>query len=149
MSVFVSNDEIKIFNNYRFSPPPKIEIMRNIDKISFDYPWVKKPHKIKKEIVIKPNAEGGLAVVDINKRNVAVKLEWTKRIIEGKENKIYSILDNYLKYDIKLISKCNISAQDCNQCWKDSSPAFWKEILKHWCNYNYLEPESARETVKK
>ena len=118
---------------YRLSvlPTPKMETMRNIDKILFDYLWDKKPHKIKKEVVIKPKAEGGLAMVDINKRNVALKLTWTKRIIEGKENKIYSILENYLKYDIKQILKCNISAQDCNQCWKDNAPEFRKEILKH------------------
>ena len=87
-------------------------------------------------------------MVDINKKNVALKLSWIKRIIEGKENKIYSILENYLKYDIKLILKRNISAQDCNQCWKDNASAFWKEILKHWCSYKYLEPESVKEPGK-
>ena len=71
---------------YRLSvlPTPKMETMRNIDKILFDYLWDKKPHKIKKEVVIKPKAEGGLAMVDINKKNVALKLTWIKRIIEGK-----------------------------------------------------------------
>ena len=135
---------------YRLSvlPTPKMKTMRNIDKILFDYLWDKKPHKIKKEVVIKPKAEGGLAMVDINKKNVALKLTWIKRIIEGKENQIYIILENYLKYDIKLILKCNISAQDCDQCWKDNAPAFWKEILKHWCNYNYLEPERVKEPGK-
>ena len=112
-----------------------METMRNIDKILFDYLWDKKPHKIKKEVAIKPKAEGGLAMVDINKKIVTLKLTWTKRIIEGKENKIYSILENYLKYDIKLILKCTISA-------------FWTEILRHWCNYNYLEPESVKEPGK-
>ena len=76
-----------------------METMRNIDKILFDYLWDKKPHKIKNEVVIKLKAEGGLAMVDINK-NVALNLTWIKRIIEGKENQIYSILENYLKYDI-------------------------------------------------
>ena len=74
-----------------------METMRNIDKILFD----KKPHKIKKEVVIKPKAEGRLAMVDINKKNVALKLTWIKRIIEGKENKNFSILEIYLKYYIK------------------------------------------------
>ena len=81
-------------------------------------------------------------------QNVVLKLTWTQRIIEGKNNKIYSILENYLKYDIKLILMCNISAPNCNQCWKDNVPAFWKEIVIHWCNYNYLEPESAKEPGK-
>ena len=72
---------------YRLSVPstPKMETMRNINKILFDYLWDKKPHKIKKEVVIKPKAEGGLAMVDINKKNVALKLTWIKLIIEGKE----------------------------------------------------------------
>ena len=39
-----------------------METMRNIDKILFDFLWDKKPHKINKEIVIKPKAEGGLVV---------------------------------------------------------------------------------------
>ena len=114
---------------YRLSvlPIPKRETMRNIDKILFDCLWDKKPHQIKKEVVIKPKAEGGLAMVDINKKNVTLKLTWIKRIIEGEENKIYSILENYLKYDIELIFKCNISAQDCDQCWKDNAQCFWRK----------------------
>ena len=84
-----------------------METMRNINKILFDYLWDKKPHKIKKEVVIKPKAEGGLAMVDITKKKVALKSTWIKRIIEGKENKMYSILENCLKYDIKLILKCD------------------------------------------
>ena len=61
-----------------------METMRNIDKILFDYLWDKKPQKIKKEVVIKPKTEGGLAMVDVNKKHIALKLTWTKRIIEEK-----------------------------------------------------------------
>ena len=69
-----------------------METMRNIDTILFDYLWDKKPHKIKKEVVIKPKAEGGLAMVDINKKNVALKSTWTKRIIERKrEQNLFNI----------------------------------------------------------
>ena len=57
-------------------------------------------------------------------------------------------MENYLIYDIKLILQCKISAQDCDQCWKDNAPAFWKVTFKHWCNYNYLEPESVKEPGK-
>ena len=54
-----------------------METMRNIDKILFDCLWDKKPHKINKEVVIKPKAEGGLAIVDINEKKVALKLTRT------------------------------------------------------------------------
>ena len=46
---------------YRLSvlPSPKIETLRNIDKILFDFLWDKKPHKILKKVIIKPKSEGG------------------------------------------------------------------------------------------
>lgn len=135
---------------YRLSvlPSPKIEIMRKVDKMLFDYLWDNKPHKIKKEVVTMPKTLGGLAMVDINKKNTALKLSWVKRIIDGGGNKLYPILDKYLKYDIELLLKCNIAPQDCDQCWKNKAPAFWKEIFKHWCNYNHIKIDSVKEPRK-
>ena len=130
-------------------PSPKTETLRNIDKLLFDLLWDKKPHRIKKDVVIKPKTdEGGLGMVDIHKKNMALKVAWIKRIIEGKENGVYPILVHHLKYDIDLLLKCNVSSHDSDQCWKANAPAFWKEIFKYWCNYNYVKTENVQEPRK-
>ena len=48
-------------------------------------------------------------MVNIHKKNMALKVAWIKRIIEGNENGVYPILVHYLKYEIGLLLKCNVS----------------------------------------
>ena len=90
---------------YRLSvlPSPKIETLRHIDKILFDFLWDKKPHKIKKRSSNQAKiwgggggGGGGLGMVDIHTKNMALKVAWIKRIIEGKENGVYPTLVHYL-----------------------------------------------------
>ena len=41
-----------------------------------------------------------------------------------------------------------MSPHDSDQCWKANAPAFWKEVFKYWCNYNYVKTENVLEPRK-
>ena len=68
--------------------------------------------------------------------------------VEEKENGVYPTLVHYLKYDIDMLLKCNVSPHDSDQCWKANAPVFWKEIFKYWWNYNYVKTENVQEPRK-
>ena len=52
-------------------------------------------------------------------RSWAVKYESDSKNLTG----------TFPKYFIELISKCNISPQDCAQCWRPNAPIFYMEVL--------------------
>ena len=62
--------------------------------------------------------------------------------------RVFPILEHYLKYDIDLLLKCNVSPHDKDQYWKANAPAVWKEIFRYWWNYNYVKTENVQEPCK-
>ena len=128
---------------YRLStlPSPSTEMLKTLDKILFNFLWDNKPHKIAKTVTTKPRADGGLAMIDIEKKHTALKIAWIKRIMNETDNDIYTYLNYYAKTDIRLLIKCNLSVKDINQCWKKTPPIFWLDVLKQWCHYNFVQAE--------
>ena len=43
-------------------------MLKTLDKILFNFLWDNKPHKIAKTVTTKPRADGGLAMIDIEKK---------------------------------------------------------------------------------
>ena len=107
-----------------------------------------KTHKIAKKVIIKPKNQTGLAMVDIYTKNKALKIAWIRRLAGECGQDLFPILKMYLKYDIELILKCNISPQDCDQCWRPNAPIFWMEVLRQWCHYNYSDAQSVKYPQK-
>ena len=108
---------------YRLStlPSPSSEMLKALDK---NFLWDNEPHKITKKMTTKPRAEGGLAMIDIEKNHMALKIAWIKRIMNETDNGIFNYLNYYAKTDIKFLIKCNLSAEDIRQCWKKKHPQY-------------------------
>ena len=57
-------------------------MLKTLDKTLFNFLWDDKPHKIAKTVTKKPRADGGLAMIDIEKtKHMALKIAWIKRIL--------------------------------------------------------------------
>ena len=114
-------------------------MLKALDKILYNFLWDNKPHKITKKMTTKPRAEGGLAMIDIAKKHMALKIAWIQRIMNETDNDIFNYLNYYAKTDIKFLIKCNLSVEDIRQCWKKTPPIFWLDVLKQWCLYNFIK----------
>ena len=51
----------------------------------------------------KPRAEGGLAMLAIGKKHMALKTAWIKYIMNETDNDIFNYLNYYAKTDIKFL----------------------------------------------
>ena len=69
-------------------------MLKVLDKILYKFLWDNEPNTITKEMITKPRAEGGLAMIDIEKRQMALTIAWIKRIMNETDNDIL----NYLNY---------------------------------------------------
>ena len=52
-----------------------------VDKITYDFIWSKKPAKIKKKTLIGPLSQGGLNMISFSHLEKAIKLAWIKRLL--------------------------------------------------------------------
>ena len=61
---------------YRLStlPSPSTEMLKTLEQILFNFLWDYKPYKIAKTVTTKPRADGGLAMIDIDKKHRAHKI---------------------------------------------------------------------------
>ena len=98
-------------------PTPTPQTLKEIDQLMFGYLWNNKSHKIAKNIVTNTYNKGGLKMIDIVKKNNALKISWVGRIYKNREYSICPLLDEYTKAPIKFLLKCNIADGDAPQCW--------------------------------
>ena len=124
---------------YRLSvlPTPTLSDLKSVDKMLFNYLWGNKPHQIPKLTVIGQYSDGGIKMVDIFKKEAALKIAWVKRLLEDKNHSIGINLNSMLKIEPNLLFKCNMSSTDLTCCWEKVPSQFWKDVLVHWCNFNY------------
>ncbi len=124
---------------YRLSvlPTPTLIDLKTIDKMLFDYLWGNKPHQIPKQTVIGQYFNGGIKMVDIFKKEAALKIAWVKRLLQENNNSIGINLNSVFKIESNLLFQCNISSTDLACCWEKVPSQFWNDVLVHWCNLNY------------
>ena len=120
-------------------PTPSESELKEIDKVLHNYLWNNKPHKIAKSVILNGIQEGGLGMVDIYTKDIALKTAWIKRIANSNKHTISPLLDEYCKIDTHLLLKCNINTDDIGFCFKKKIPSFWFDVFKAWTKYNYVD----------
>ena len=134
---------------YRFTvlPTPTPQTLKEIDQLMFGYLWNNKSHKIAKNIVKNTYNKGGLKMIDIVKKNNALKISWVGRIYKNREYSTCPLLDEYTKAPIKFLLKCNIADGDAPQCWTKKPSQLWIDIFKLWCMYNFKNYREVKDPI--
>ena len=119
-------------------PNPPIETVKRIEKRMYEFIWVGKPEKIKRDILTMGYENGGLKMIDIDNFIKALKVCWIKRMIEADND---SILNRILIYNLRafggnLLFECNISENDI--C-KFTQNIFLKDVLSAWCKCTAMQ----------
>ena len=110
-------------------------IVQNVQNQIRNFIWNGKKSKIALNILQLPKVEGGLNLVDLVKKETALKATWPQ-ILYGEEEYstlVYSLMRvSVLGHDIW---KCSISPDDVKKL--KISSQFWRDVLISWSKYNY------------
>jgi len=114
-------------------------ILKEIEKIFFDFLWNSKVSKIAKSTIIQNIEDGGLKMIEIFSKVKALKLGWIKRAITNPSSTWTLILDNLLN-DIPF--EYLIKSKSQNKLLESRLPTFYTNILNDWNYLNDSEPIS-------
>ena len=129
ITVIESLMESQLIYKLSVLPTPSCQLFKQIDQTLFNFLWDNKPHRITKQMAIEPRSSGGLSMTDIYTNNMALKAAWVKRIIADDNYSNFPAINHYMKTDVKLLLRCNISTIDMHQCLTKSRPTFWKDVF--------------------
>ena len=113
--------------------PPKI--VEKITALIQSFIWSKRKAKISIKVLQGSLSCGRAKLVDLQKKDTAIKISWIKVLKSDKElsNLAYHIIAPVLK---EWIWECNLSVLDCENLFPKH---FWMDVLKAWCSYNFQE----------
>ncbi len=121
-------------------PNPDQMLLKSIDRTLFNYLWDNKPHRICKNSIIADTDLGGLKMVSVFEKCIALKTVWVKRLFCVEELYTKSWRDVAFRsfvLDNDLIWKGNISKHDASQVMVKQCNQFWRDVMLAWCNFNF------------
>ena len=113
--------------------PKKIE--KNLNNIIREFIWNGKKSKIAYEILQNPKKEGGLGLVNLRNRDIALKATWPQ--ILNKEQQYASMVYRMMGVEClqEDIWRVRLLPEDIK--FLKIENVFWKDVLESWTNYNY------------
>ena len=109
------------------------EHVKEFNQTINNYLWKNRKPKILLKVLQLPVTGGGLGLIDICKKDIAMKVQWVKRMI--KEDNIKDLALELLPGIGSDIWKCNLNEKDTDDMIHTVS--FWKQVLKCWTKVNY------------
>ena len=122
---------------YKMMVLPSIpkNLVKCFDNQVREFLWNKKKAKIAYSILQNPKSQGGLALVNLTKKDTALKATWPQILYTEPDyaKLVYSIIRcNSLGHDIW---RCNLAPQDIG-CLRIKNQ-FWEDVMTSWSEYNY------------
>ena len=111
-------------------------MFKRLDNIIREYIWSGKKAKIAFNILQNSKDEGGLNLVDLKRRDKALKATWPQ--ILHKEEDYAKIVYGIMRVTVLQddIWRCNLNPQDVKSLGLTSE--FWEEVLTSWCEFNFF-----------
>ena len=129
---------------YKMAVLPNLpdQFIKAFEKIINEFLWNARRPKISLNVLYADKQSGGAGLIDLRKKDKAMKLGWVKTILSDPSiaSMAYKAMENNKVGD--LIWKCNISVKDAKCTFKAS---FWNDILKAWSVCNFSEPKNVHE----
>lgn len=105
--------------------------IQEIDKLIFNFIWVGKPPKIKRNTIIGEKEKGELKMYDFKIMEKALKIAWVNRIQDASQAS-WKVIPNQLvpKHgDLAFLTKCNYAKNMLNL---ENLPIFYRNVLDYW-----------------
>ena len=119
-------------------------MIRKINSAISDFIWAGKKPKIPLSVLQQSKNNGGLGLVNVEKKHEALTINWMQQCQENES------IENLVKYFLKpippeIIWKVNLHSKDVETLILEES--FWKQMYITWANYSHFVPQN-RETHK-
>ena len=109
---------------------------KTCDNIFNDFLWNGKRPKIPLKQLQQSKYQGGLKLVNLRKKDIAIKSTWVKTL--EADPKIRTLAHSFLCPALQQnIWKCNLRATDVDYVIDRIDNPFWYDVLKAWCHVNY------------
>ncbi len=108
-----------------------------------DYIWDGKTPKIAYSTLISPRNQGGLKLVDLQKKDSALKIQWIKRL--SKNENLAALAYYFLPKAGELIWECNLHSKDIKHVMLNRG--FWYNVLCSWSNHNFSKKTEKNEIM--
>ena len=123
---------------YKMMVLPSIpeKVVKNVDNLIRDFLWSGKKAKIALPTLQNPKNQGGLNLVNLKKKEIALKSPWPQILYEEEDyaSIVYSLLKaSTLREDIW---RCTLLPEDVKKLKVKSE--FWANVLEAWCHFNFL-----------
>ena len=111
-------------------PDPPKEVFKQLERMFYNFIWNNGPDRIKRKILIKNLAAGGLRMVQLCSFTKALKITWLRRILQQTDNTTWSTLSNINFAHLFIYGGTYASQQTLNVI----NP-FWRDFLKAWSHF--------------
>ena len=137
INTLVSSQFIYYFTN---TYAPTAEIMKKLKDIIVEYLWEGKPSKIAFEQLIQDYHNGGVKMVDLQAKHIALKTKWFK-LIQGKSTISAMHAQNMLPLPVGILINCNINNKDFCKVIQNSpnKHSIWWDIWATWTQCYYVD----------
>ena len=112
------------------------KIVKQVDNIIRQFLWSGKKSKIAYSMLQNPKHQGGLDLVNLTKKDIALKASWPQ--ILGKEQEYAEMVYGIMKCSTlkENLWRCSIAPEDARE-YKTSN-VFWRDVLVSWSEYNFF-----------
>jgi exonuclease III len=118
---------------------PRKHIIKELNKLMFEFLWDSKPDKVQRNIIIQNTKNGGLGMTDIESYTTSLKASWVKRLLVQSNAKWHSAyLHELNKKGGLTFFKFNCNSSHANNLQFEYD--FLTDILTSWCTIHF-EPE--------
>ena len=142
--ILILNTLVASLFYYRMAVLPSItdNLISQMKQMFVDFIWSGRKPKIKYDIISGLKQDRGLGLVNLQKRDVSLKMQWP---FKKQKNPIlktlaYELIGNEIG---DLIWECQIHESDIDKVFKHKMQSkFWNDVLKYWARMNYEKPIS-------
>ena len=115
---------------------PKV-VVQNVDNIIREFLWNGKKAKIAYKILQNPKPQGILNLVDLTRRDKALKASWPTILAQEEEYAQLVLSQIGCKPLGHNLWRCHISPEDVARL--NITNDSWKDVLKAWASFNYYK----------
>ena len=135
--ILVVNTLVASLFVYKMMVLPRIPktIVKSVDNSIRRFLWNGKKAKIAYSILQNAKKEGGLDLVNLEKKDISLKATWPQTLSKEEDysKMVYSFMRcQQLNHNIW---RCNINKDNVKQI--KIKNVFWVDVLESWCEYNY------------
>ena len=123
----------QIIHLIMFCPVPN-SIIKRLNKIIYNFVWNSKIDKVKRNIISRNFADGGIKMIDIQNLIYSFRLKWLSRILDESDCYWKDFANIYFEQlgGLKLLLNCTIGQNMIEKHFVGKLPSFYLEILKAW-----------------